>query len=136
MLSHQIISAHPSPLVHNEVLAECINACFDCVHACTSCADACLAEDEVDSLRHCIQIDNDCADVCTATAGILARQTAANMGLLTTQLKCCRHVCDLCAQECESHRHHRHCAICAETCRTCAETCRELLKVVNEQPQS
>lgn len=137
MRSHQITAAHPAPLVHNEMLAECINACYDCAHACMSCADACLAEDDVGSLRRCIQADWHCADECIATSRMLARQTQANLGLLAAQLNHCRDICQVCAKECEYYRDsYRHCAICAETCHACAERCRELLKAMNVQPQN
>lgn len=136
MLSHQIIATHPAPMVHNQVLAECINACFDCAHACMSCADACLAEDDVGSLRRCIQTNWNCADICSVTARVLARQTEANLGLLISQVKCCRQASQTCAKECENHRDdYRHCALCADTCNTCDQACRELLKAVQEIPQ-
>lgn len=139
MLNHQIIAEHPAPLLHNQVLVECINACYDCAHACMSCADACLAEDDVSELRSCIQTDWNCADLCHATARVLSRQTEGNIGLLVAQLKCCREACEICARECARHGDkHRHCAMCADTCEVCAETCRELLKTAESggRPES
>ncbi|MGW2199213.1 four-helix bundle copper-binding protein [Streptosporangium sp. NPDC001682] len=32
-----------------------------------------------------------------------------------------------CAEECEKHTKHSHCAICAQACRACEQACRELL---------
>ena len=34
----------------NDVLAECLEACFDCAQTCTACADACLTEERVQAL--------------------------------------------------------------------------------------
>lgn len=131
MSSHQIIAPHPTPQAHNQVLVECIDACYDCTHACMSCADACLAEHNPGALIHCIQTDWNCADVCNITARLMARQTDANLGLLAAQVECCRKACEICARECEHHGgDYQHCALCAETCYACAERCRELLKAL------
>jgi len=49
--------------VDKQVLANCIEACFDCAQTCTACADACLSEQLVAELTRCIRVNLDCADV-------------------------------------------------------------------------
>src|SRR5437660_10921936 len=44
-------------------VAAAIEACLSCAQACTSDADADLIEDDVDTLRTSIALDQDCADI-------------------------------------------------------------------------
>ena len=61
-------NANPSkPSVDPNVLAECIQACFDCAQACTADADADLGEQQVQTMIRCIRLCLDCSDVCLAT---------------------------------------------------------------------
>ena len=53
--------------IDQQMLAACIEACFECAQTCTACADACLAEDMVTELTQCIRRNQDCADDCEAT---------------------------------------------------------------------
>ena len=109
-------------------LAAAIDACLDCLQSCTACADADLAEDDVADLRTCIGLCNDCADVCGTTARVLSRQARYDTYLVHRLLHACVRACASCAEECERHAaHHRHCAICLETCRACEQACRKLL---------
>lgn len=127
-----MLEAHPWPgNVDREVLARCIDACYDCARTCTSCADACLSEDSVAEMRKCIRLDLDCADICAATARVLTRQTEYDAPTSKAQIQACIEVCRTCAEECGGHaEHHEHCKICAEACRRCAEACEELLSAM------
>lgn len=41
-----MIDGSPAEItVDQELLAECIQTCFDCAETCTACADACPGED-------------------------------------------------------------------------------------------
>lgn len=131
-MSHHItpmLEAHPwEGHVYREILARCIEACFDCSQTCTSCADACLSEDGVNEMRKCIRLDLDCADICATTARVLTRQTEYDAPTSKAQLESCRAICVACAEECERHADmHGHCKLCAEACRGCAEACDALL---------
>jgi hypothetical protein len=43
-------------------------------------------------------------------------------------LRACIDACAVCALECERHAaHHRHCALCAQTCNACIRACQVLL---------
>jgi len=128
--TREILEAAPSvPGFDVEDLATAIDACTDASVACTACADADLAEDDVASLRVCIELDADCADICSATARVLSRRARYDVLLVQRLLQACVRACASCAEECERHaEHHRHCALCGEACRTCQRTCEKLLQ--------
>jgi hypothetical protein len=88
----QMLESHPWPgNVDRDVLARCIEACFECAETCTSCADACLSEkDMIEELRKCIRLDLDCADICQTTARVLIRQTEYDAPLTKAQVQACR----------------------------------------------
>jgi hypothetical protein len=48
-VADRMIQTNPSKvtIAQQDVLVECIRACFDCAQACTACADACLGEQDV-----------------------------------------------------------------------------------------
>jgi hypothetical protein len=125
----QMLETTPQqPLFSREVLARCIDACFDCAQACTACADACLGEEMVEHLTRCIALNEVCADVCATTGAALSRQVAGDQQLLRTLLEACAQACKSCGDECERHAEmHEHCRVCAEACRDCEQHCRELL---------
>ena len=106
-----------------------IDACLDSIQACTACADESLAEDDVNGLALCIALCESCADTCTVTARALSRPSHWDHAVLHALLRACVRTCGLCAAECERHaNHHRHCAICATTCRACERACTGLLE--------
>lgn len=39
---------------------ECIEQCYECAAACDICASSCLREDNVEMMKHCIQLDMQC----------------------------------------------------------------------------
>jgi uncharacterized protein DUF326 len=131
-ISREMLSAHPlTGDVDQDVLAECITACFECVQSCTACADACLSEEDVSDLRKCIRLNMDCADVCNATGRLVTRQTGYDAPTTNTQLTSCQAACAACAEECERHAgHHEHCRICAKSCRRCEQACTLLLEAM------
>lgn len=111
-----------------DMLAACIEACFDCAQTCTACADACLAEDMVTELRKCIRTDLDCADICDTTGRVLSRHTGYDANLTRAVLEACRAACAACGDECAQHASmHEHCRVCAEACRRCRSACEALL---------
>jgi hypothetical protein len=128
----QLLETHPSPAhVDREILARCIEACFECAQSCTACADADLAEEDVTELRRCIRLCLDCADICLATGLVVTRQTEYDAPTSKAQVQSCREVCATCREECERHaEHHVHCALCAETCRRCEDACDQLLAAI------
>ena len=121
----EMLSSHPQATGGvNDVLVQCIEACFDCAQTCMSCADSCLAETGTSGLARCIRLNLDCADACAATGSVLTRRTAATSALLVQMLETCADFCRLCADECERHAdHHAHCRICALACRECERAC-------------
>jgi hypothetical protein len=121
----EMLSSHPQATGGvNDVLVQCIEACFDCAQTCMSCADSCLAETGTSGLARCIRLNLDCADACAATGSVLTRRTAATSALLVQMLETCADFCRLCADECDRHAdHHPHCRICAEACRECERAC-------------
>jgi hypothetical protein len=129
----QILDTHPSPAyVDREVLARCIEACFECAQSCTACADADLAEEDVAGMRRCIRLCLDCADICDATGRVLSRQTEYDAPTSRAQVVSCRQACATCGEECERHaEYHVHCTICAATCRRCEDACDRLLAVMS-----
>lgn len=125
----QMLETHPwEGHVDRQVLAGCIEACFECAQSCTACADACLSEETVSELRKCIRLNLDCADICGATGRVLTRQTEYDAPTSKAQLQACAEACRTCAEECSSHAdHHEHCRVCADACGRCAEACDRLL---------
>lgn len=125
-----MLETYPADLggVDRQVLAKCIEACFDCAQTCTACADACLSEQAVAELVRCIRTNLDCADICATTGRVLSRHTGYDANLTRAQLEACAQACRSCADECGRHAHvHEHCRVCAEACRRCAHACDELL---------
>src|SRR5258708_35419641 len=84
----EMLSSHPRATGGvNDVLVQCIEACFDCAQTCMSCADACLAESGEAALTRCIRLDLDCADACAATRSVLTRRAAAASALMVQMLE-------------------------------------------------
>ena len=111
-----------------DVLARCIDACYECAQTCTACADDCLSEDNVSELIKCIRLNQDCADLCVAAGRIVSRQTEYDANVTRAALEACAQACRACGDECARHAdHHEHCRICAESCRHCEDVCRQLL---------
>jgi hypothetical protein len=120
-------SPKPVPLEVGKVAAA-IDACFDCVQTCTTCADSDLFEEDVEAMRTCIALCLTCADICDATGRVLSRPGQWDQRVVAPLLQACVRACTSSAEECDRHaKHHRHCAICAETCRTCIQACEALL---------
>lgn len=132
MRTQEMLRTSPeSTAIDEDLLAECIEACYECAQACTACADACLAEDMVADLRHCIRTNLDCADVCDATGRILSRQTKPNLDLVRSQVGAMTQAVNACGSECEKHADmHEHCRICAEACQRCREACEDVLNAL------
>jgi hypothetical protein len=128
--AQQALSASPASLPFElGAMAAAIDACFDCVQSCTTCADSDLIEEDVRDMRACIALCLTCADICDTTARVLSRPGQADPILLRPLLEACIRACTSCAEECDRHaEHHRHCAICAETCRTCVQACTALIQ--------
>ena len=83
----------------------------DCAASCTACADACLSEDDLPVLIRCIRLNLDCADACDVTGRTLARQTAADLSLISATVKACAVACRACGEECERHAARRRRAL-------------------------
>jgi hypothetical protein len=130
-LAQEMIDTYPGNLgpMPLGLFVTCIDDCFDCAQACTACADACLAEEELGRLRRCIRLDLDCADICGATGRVISRHSETDLRVVRAQLQACALACELCAVECESHR-HGHCEHCAVACRRCQRACTELLEAL------
>jgi hypothetical protein len=110
-------------------VAAAIEACQVAEQSCTACADADLAEEDVAAMRRCIVWCVSCADVCAATWRTLSRPSAYDGHLMRSLLEACVRACTICAEECDRHAaHHRHCALCAKSCRACEALCAALLK--------
>ena len=124
-----MLDTHPQTgQVARELLAACVEACFECAQTCTVCADACLGEDNIEMMVSCIRSDLDCAAVCLATGQLAARQTNTNWTVLRAQLTACAAACRACGDECEQHAGmHEHCRVCAQSCRDWEEACNQLL---------
>lgn len=131
----KMLSTHPTPSsLDEDVLTECIEACFQCAQACTACADACLNEDGDMDLRYCIRTDLDCADICETTGKILSRQTEPSWDLIKAQVGACLRACQECGEECRRHaEHHEHCKVCGEACRRCEQACDQLLNEIETE---
>lgn len=127
--AREMLEAAPAgPPLDLDDLAAAIERCLECAQACTACADACLSQETVSELRACIALDLQCADLCSATARVLSRDFTHAHAVVEHLLQACVLACGECATECERHAgHHRHCALCAESCRRCAVACGRLL---------
>lgn len=125
----KMLNTHPAPIdIDQELLTECLAACFECAQACTACADACLSEDMVADLTTCIRTNLDCADICGATGRVLSRRTGYDANLTRTVLQACAQACKSCGDQCAQHADmHEHCRVCAEACRRCEQACADLL---------
>jgi hypothetical protein len=99
----------------------CIDACLDCAAVCDHCASECLKEEDIESMRRCIQFDMECAALCRASAELMS------LGSSKAQDICeiCSALCNLCADECAQHN-MEHCKECAAMCRRCAEECNSM----------
>ena len=128
----EMLRTNPKDLgqVDQKALVECIEACFECAQSCTACADACLSEEMVADLTQCIRTNQDCADICDATGRVLSRHSGYDANLTRAILEACRTACASCAAECEKHKMHEHCTICAIACRRCEEACSALLATI------
>jgi len=102
----------------NELMAECIDNCFEAAQACEWCADECLGDSE---MEQCARLCRDVADLTTMHARFMARDSNYSQQLATA----CAGACEECAEECERHD-AEHCQVCADVLRDCAETCREM----------
>jgi hypothetical protein len=128
-----MLDSYPRDLtLDKDVLARCIDACFDCAQACTACADACLSEESVADLVRCIRLCLDCADICATTGRVVSRQAASDATLTRAIVQACVDLCKACGDECEEHGRHgmEHCRVCAEACRRCEQACAELLSAI------
>src|SRR4051812_888302 len=126
----EMIQTHPKqPALPIEQLGRAIEAIVECGSVCTICADACLAEQHVQMLVHCIQLNQECADICHTTAATLLRPGSPAHTVLPLLLQACQSICESCGQECEQHASmHEHCRVCAQSCRNCAQLCAELMQ--------
>jgi hypothetical protein len=116
------------PVLTQESLIRCIEACFDCAQSCSACADACLGEPHLDMLRRCIRLDQDCADICIATGRVLSRQQQPDARVVRALLEACLVACAASGDECAQHaKQHEHCRVCSEACRSCARACRDAI---------
>ncbi len=125
-----MIETHPAaPKMDVQMLAQCIEHCFECAQTCTACADACLGEQNVQMMTRCIRLNLDCASLCVATGSLLSRQTQPEWQVITSQVETLAMMCRICGDECEGHADkHEHCRICMESCRRCEESCNRLLQ--------
>lgn len=118
--------------VDAELLATCIEACYDCAQACTACGDDCLSEEGVAELIKCIRLNSDCADICIAAGRVLSRQTEYDANVTRGIVGVCAVACRTCRDECTRHaEHHEHCEICANACSTCEDACNRLLAAIS-----
>lgn len=131
-MSHtrEMLDAAPGAAVFDPAdLAAAIDACGDCVQTCTTCAEADVAEQDVAELRACIGLCLDCADVCAATLRVLSRQARYDELMVQRLLQACVRACSSSAEECARHAsHHRHCAVCEQSCVACERACQKLLE--------
>jgi hypothetical protein len=132
MTFQEIVKLHPRPIsLDIDARLRCITECLDCSASCTACADASLSEDDSQDMIRVVRLCLDCADACDATARIVTRQTAPDLGLMRAAVKACATACIACAEECDRHAaHHEHCRICAEVCRRCEKACDDLLAAI------
>lgn len=138
MNAKEMLQTHPkSPAIDEDVLAECIDACFECTQTCIACADACLGEETVSDLIECIQTNLDCADTCDATGRILSRVGRSAPARIRSQVQACLEACQTCEGHCRNHAdEHEHCQVCAEACRRCKEACKAVLEALDDLPSA
>jgi hypothetical protein len=125
----EMIGASPNSLsIDGEMLARCIDSCFECAQTCTTCADGCLAE-MPDEMRRCIALCTSCSDICTTVGKILARPSHGGhrVKIIDALLRACVESCRVCQEECGAHPGSERCRVCTETCRRCEQVCGELL---------
>ncbi len=96
----------------------CIDTCLKCAAICQYCASACTKDPNITEMRQCIQLNMECAAICTASANLMSLSSEQ----IKEVLKLCAKMCDLCAEECNKHKHD-HCLQCAEICSKCADEC-------------
>ena len=129
-----MIKSHPDLALDPDALVACIEAGRLAGTAATACADACLAEDDVADLRTCIRRCLDAADLGGATAGVLSRQVAMDLGLVRVLLEACAVAAKRCAVECELHADlHEHCRVCAQACGDLYAAARSLLETLRDE---
>ncbi|MDI4599094.1 four-helix bundle copper-binding protein [Salmonella enterica subsp. enterica serovar Infantis] len=97
---------------------ECIEQCYECAAARDICASSCLREDNVEMMKHCIQLDMQCAAICRLAAQFMALESEYSQKLC----RLCADICKACAEECARHDHD-HCQNCARACSQCADAC-------------
>jgi hypothetical protein len=133
----KMLNTHPAQIdIDQQLLAECLAACFECAQTCTACADACLSEDMVADLTKCIRTNLDCADVCETTGRVLSRHTGYDANITRAVLQACAQACKSCGEECAQHADmHEHCRICAEACRRCEQACNRVLAASADAPR-
>lgn len=131
--AREMLESSPGKIpVDTDLVAECIEACFDCEQTCVACADACVGEMDRSDLVKCIRLDLACADLCGATGRIISRELAGDPGMAHAALGACVSACGICAEECERHASAmEHCRVCAEACRRCEEACQQLLSALD-----
>jgi hypothetical protein len=116
-----------------EIVSESIHACLECAQTCTSCADACSGEQAAHQLDHCIRLTLDTADIAAATARVVTRQKAPDLGLIAMALELCAACCQATALECGRHAPvYAHCQVCAAACHRCADACRAMIAATAE----
>ena len=128
----EMLRTHPQkPTAYFDMIAECIEACFDCELASITCADACMGEQDFAMLRQCARLNLDCADLCAATGRMVARQADPDAALWRATLEACIQACKSSGDECAKHaKTHEHCRRCADACRRCEKACRDLLQAL------
>lgn len=122
-----MVETHPAELggLDPTAIAAGIDECQSCAQVCIACADACLSEPDLTDLTTCVRLGADCADLCGVVARVLSRR-GGSAQLVHALLAACEQACRVCAEECERHAGHQHCAICAEACRGCEDACQQL----------
>ncbi len=128
----EMLDAHPGEIkVDIDILANCIQECFDTAQICDICADACMGESDAQSLIQCIRLNLICGDICEVTGRMLSRQGGRDLILKRNQIETCIMASQACGNECRRHAtHYEHCRLCAEACRRCEEACSALLRAV------
>lgn len=112
--------------------AHAAQALNDCAEICSVCADACLWEKDPAMLRRCIIFNLECADACRFASRSIIRLDEGAGTLLRPIVHACLTAIQLCRDECDSHAHHHHCRICAESCGEAMRVCNEFLGLIND----
>lgn len=100
--------------------ADTVEALREVARVTRQCAHACLGH-EGTAMQRCIALDLDVADLADATAAMVIRLECP--AAVVAALVACRAALSACAEECQRHRHLRHCAICAEVCLRAEDQC-------------